>query len=156
MHFEKHDCEAKKPKTCQILNWKFHKVSNIEMKTFCLVGFQLEFFQIKSSSMLNSNLVPPHVIFTSFFSIHSCTLTTYKIFFNSIKAFAAIQTCCSRFGEDLYFFSFLFARSSHFFPVSAWYMHKLAAASKIIDKYTRTAFVSHDWLIFENELDEII
>ena len=114
----------------QILNWKKDNASDFDLKKYSASDFELEKIQRdrfrnkicascqifnKKISLLNSNLVPPHVLFTSFSSIKPCTVTTYNIFVNKIIAFATVQTILLVlvFAGTL---TFDFAMVSHFIP----------------------------------------
>ena len=75
------------------------------------IRFSIEI--LSSPQVLNSNLVPLHVLFTSFSSIQPCTVTAYNIFVNYIIALATVQTIVLAlvFAKTL---TFDFAMVSHF------------------------------------------
>ena len=97
---------------------------DFELELIRDVRFWLKFFP--SFLMLNSNLAPPHVIFSTFCSIEPCTVTAYDIFVNLEKPFVTVHT-----------------------------MQKLAAFIKTTDNQTRTVFVSYmsDWIL-DNDFDK--
>ena len=97
--------------------------------------------------MLNCNLAPGHALFTTFCSLTTWAITTYKIFVFWKKTFPVQPiVLVLNFTGTLTSISLW---SLTFFSVWAWYMEKLAITSKIDDIETRTVFVSYmsDWFL---------